>query len=160
MNLNRAIIVGRLVKDPETKMLPSGQQVANFSMATSRVYKDQTGQKQEKTEFHNIVIFGKMAETASLYLKKGALALIEGHIQTRSWQDASGVKKYRTEIIADSLQLGPRPQGQGQTAPLGAGYASQSIGKSKGQSSQEPIEDQDIPIIEENDTIDVKNIPF
>lgn len=158
MNFNKAIIVGRLVKDPETKMLPSGQQVANFSMATSRIYKDQMGQKQEKTEFHNIVIFGKMAETASLYLKKGSLALIEGHIQTRSWQDASGVKKYRTEIIADSLQLGPKPQGQ--TAPLGAGYSQPEAQPRPQQAPREQIEDQDIPIIEENDGIDVKNIPF
>ena len=160
MNLNRAILVGRLTKDPESRVMPSGQQVVNFGLATSRVYKDQTGQRQEKTEFHNIVIFGKMAETAALYLKKGSLALIEGHIQTRSWQDATGNKKYRTEIVADSLQLGPKAQNQGGPAPLTSGYAQNQVKQAEtGDQSSEPAE-QDIPIIEENDEIDVKNIPF
>jgi len=161
MNFNRAILVGRLTKDPETRVLPSGQQVVNFGLATSRVYKDQTGQRQEKTEFHNIVIFGKMAETASLYLKKGSLTLIEGHIQTRSWQDATGNKRYRTEIVADGLQLGPKPQNQGQPAPLTPGYSQDNqVKQPEVPAEQTPLADQDIPIIEENDEIDVKNIPF
>jgi single-strand DNA-binding protein len=162
MNLNRAILVGRLTKDPESRVMPSGQQVVNFGLATSRVYKDQTGQRQEKTEFHNIVIFGKMAETAALYLKKGSMALIEGHIQTRSWQDATGNKKYRTEIVADSLQLGPKAQNQGESAPLSSNY-SQNNHLKRPEAGDQPAEtsaDQDIPIIEENDEIDVKNIPF
>jgi single-strand DNA-binding protein len=166
MNLNRAILVGRLTKDPEARVLPSGQQLTSFGLATSRFYKDQSGQRQEKTEFHNIVIFGKMAETASLYLKKGSLALIEGRIQTRNWLDATGNKRYRTEIVAEGLQLGPRPQGQqNQTAPLSSGYSQAMPPEQTAPQTQQAQPTQqdaepEIPIIEENDTIDVKNIPF
>ena len=111
MNLNKAFVLGRLTNDPETRALPSGQPVANFSIATNRVWTDQGGSKQEAAEFHNIVVFGKLADVASRYLTKGALVLIEGRIQTRSWEDQSGTRKYRTEIIAEGLQLGPRAAG-------------------------------------------------
>lgn len=110
MYLNKAIIYGNLTRDPELKSLPSGIQVTSFSLATNRVWKDKDGNKQENVEYHNIVVFGRQAETSAQYLKKGSSALIEGRLQTRSW-DADGVKKYRTEIIADRVQFGPRSGG-------------------------------------------------
>lgn len=107
MYLNKAIIIGNLTRDPEQKALPSGIQVTSFGIATNRVYKDKDGNKQEQAEFHNIVVFGRQAETAGQYLKKGQSVLVEGRLQTRSWEQ-DGVKKYRTEIIASSIQFGPK----------------------------------------------------
>lgn len=151
MNLNKAILIGRLVSDPEIRSTPSGQSVCSFRMATNRTWSDsKTGQKQEKTEFHSIVLWGRLAEISSQYLTKGSLAYIEGRIQTRSWQDQSGVQKYRTEIVAERLQLGPR-QGQGNERPM-----------SSPASPKEPAKEE-IPIIEEEtkeEEIDVKDIPF
>ncbi len=108
MYLNKAILYGNLTRDPELRSLPSGIQVASFSVATNRVYKDKNGAKQEQTDFHNVVVFGRQAELVAQYLKKGSSALIEGRIQTRSWDDKDGQKKYRTEIVADRIQFGPR----------------------------------------------------
>lgn len=158
MNFNKVILVGRLTRDPEIKVLPSGQQVANFGLATDRFYTDKTsGQRQQKTEFHNIVMFGKLAEIASQYLKKGGLALIEGRLQTRDWQDAAGTKRYRTEIVAESMQMGPRTAQTQSGAPY---QKTASQPETTGAPARQTIPDQDIPIIEENDDIDVKNIPF
>ena len=110
MYLNKAIVYGNLTRDPELKSLPSGIKVTSFSVATNRVWKDKNGAKQESVDYHNIVLFSKLAELAAQYLKKGSSVLIEGRMQTRSWDDATG-KKYRTEIIADSMQFGPRAAG-------------------------------------------------
>ncbi len=103
MNLNKVFLVGRLTKDPQTKSLPSGQQVANFGLATDRFYFDKNKQKQQQTEFHNIVMFGKLAEIASQYLIKGSLVLIEGRLQTRSWQDSAGTKRSTTENVNERM---------------------------------------------------------
>lgn len=112
MYLNKVIIIGNLTRDPELKSLPSGIQVTNIGVATNRVWKDKEGNKQENTEFHNIVIFGRQAETTAQYLKKGSSVLVEGRLQTRNWEDKdTGKKVYRTEIIADSVQFGPRKDG-------------------------------------------------
>ncbi|MBX4215736.1 single-stranded DNA-binding protein [Candidatus Parcubacteria bacterium] len=108
MYLNKALIVGNLTRDPELKSLPSGSKVASFSLATNRVWKDASGTKQESTDFHNIVVFGRQAETVAQYLKKGQSALVEGRIQTRSWEGQDGKKNYRTEIVADRVQFGPK----------------------------------------------------
>ncbi|MBX4198156.1 single-stranded DNA-binding protein [Candidatus Parcubacteria bacterium] len=113
MYLNKAIVYGNLTRDPELKSLPSGMQVASFSVATNRVWKDKNGAKQESADFHNIVVFGRQAETASQYLKKGSSVLAEGRMQTRSWDGQDGQKKYRTEIVADRIQFGPRSGGAG-----------------------------------------------
>ena len=110
MYLNKAFVFGNLTRDPEVRSLPSGIQVTSFSVATNRVWKDKDGAKQESAEFHNIVVFGRQAETSAQYLKKGSSVLIEGRIQTRSWE-ADGTKKYRTEIVADRVQFGPRSAG-------------------------------------------------
>jgi single-strand DNA-binding protein len=121
MYFNRAIVIGNLTRDPEMKALPSGIQVTSFSVATNRVWKDKNGAKQENTDYHNVVVFGRQAETAAQYLKKGASVLVEGRMQTRSWDDkTSGEKKYRTEIVADRVQFGPRRDGAtGSGAPAG-----------------------------------------
>lgn len=118
MYLNKAIIVGNLTRDPELKTLPSGMKVASFSLATNRVWKDAAGAKKEAVDYHNIVVFGRQAETSAQFLKKGAQALIEGRLQTQSWDDASsGKKMYRTEIVADRVQFGRRSEGVASMAP-------------------------------------------
>ncbi len=117
MYLNKAILIGNLTRDPEVKSLPSGIKVTSFSVATNRVWKDKNGVKQENVDYHNIVVFGRQAEIVGQYLKKGSSCLVEGRMQTRSWDDASGVKKYRTEVIGDRIQFGPRPAGTGNYNP-------------------------------------------
>lgn len=146
MYLNKALVYGNLTRDPELKSLPSGTQVTTFSIATNRVWKDKDGAKQESPEFHNIVVFGRQAETVAQYLKKGSSALVEGRMQTRSWE-SDGIKKYRTEIVADRVQFGPRGGGGGASAP-----ASQSGGNNAPQAPsndieypEEDIKPEDIP---------------
>ena len=112
MYLNKAMIYGNLTRDPEMKSLPSGMQVTSFSIATNRVYMDRDGKKQENVDYHNITVFGKQAETSAKWLKKGSSAYVEGRLQTQSW-DKDGVKHYRTEIVADRIQFGPRADGGG-----------------------------------------------
>lgn len=107
MNLNQVTIIGRLTRDPEQKALPNGTAVSNFSVATSRTWKDKAGAKQEETEFHNCVAFGRTAEVIGQYLKKGQLVNVVGRLQTRNWEK-DGHKNYRTEIIVDQMQMGPK----------------------------------------------------
>jgi len=158
MNLNKVILVGRLTQDPQMRSLPSGQNVASFGLATDRFFTDKTGQKKQQADFHNIVLFGKLAEIASQYSTKGSLVLIEGRLQTRSWKDASGNQRWKTEIIAERLQLGPR-----------TGYSAERFDRSPekvtpptaGPAEEAPKEE--IPIIEEGEEegdIDVSKIPF
>lgn len=106
MYLNKAIIVGNVTKDPEMKALPSGIKVCNIGVATNRYYKNKEGTRQESVEYHNVVMFARLAEIAGQYLKKGSQVLVEGRLQTRSWDGQDGQKKYRTEIVAESMQLG------------------------------------------------------
>src|SRR4030067_1619216 len=102
MYLNKALVIGNLTRDPESRALPSGVQVATFSVATNRVWKDKNGAKQESADFHNVVVFGRQAETVAQYMKKGSSILVEGRMQTRSWEDkTSGGKKHATRVIAD-----------------------------------------------------------
>ena len=107
MDYNKAIISGRLTRDPELRTLPSGQHVCEFTVATNRVYTDASGTKQEETEFHNVVAWGKQADIIHQYAKKGTMILLDGRLKTRSW-DKDGVKHYKTEIIVDSFRLGPK----------------------------------------------------
>lgn len=105
-SVNKAIIVGHLGRDPETRYLPSGEAVTNVSIATSESWKDKaTGEKQERTEWHRVGFFGRLAEVAGEYLKKGSLVYVEGSIQTRKWTDKEGVERFTTEIRADRLQM-------------------------------------------------------
>lgn len=115
MYINKAILYGNLTRDPEVRSLPSGIQVAEIGVATNRVWKDKNGAKQESTEFHNVVSFGKQAELIAQYLRKGSPIFVEGRIQTRSWDGQDGAKKYRTEIVVDNFQFGPKSGGPGST---------------------------------------------
>ena len=112
MNFNKAIIVGNVTKDPEIRTTPSGQNVASVGVATNRVWNTNSGEKQEKTEFHNVVAWGKLAEICGQYLTKGQLVLFEGRIETRSWDGQDGVKRYKTQIVAENMQMGPRVRSQ------------------------------------------------
>ncbi len=113
MYINKAILIGNLTRDPEKRALPNGTVVTSLSLATNRVWKDKDGNKQESTDYHNVVVFGRPAETAAQYLKKGQSVYVEGRIQTRSWDDKDGSKKYRTEIVADTVQFGAKAGGTG-----------------------------------------------
>lgn len=137
--INKAILVGRLGKDPEIRYTPSGTAIANFTMATSENYKDKDGQKQERTEWHRIVAFGKLAEICGEYLAKGKQVYIEGRIQTRSWDDKDGNKKYMTEIVANTMQMLGKPE---DTSALGGGQT--TIGENTANPEPSPV-DEDVP---------------
>ena len=148
MYLNKAFLYGNLTRDPEVRALPSGQQVATFGLATNRTYKDRNGQKQEATEFHNIVAFGKPAEIIAQYIKKGRPLFVEGRIQTRSWDDKeTGKKNYRTEIVVDNFQFGDGGRGGGAGGEYGSGAPSASAPKESEeiQYPDEEINPEDIP---------------
>lgn len=114
MFINKAMVFGNLTRDPEMKALPSGMNVTSMSIATNRKFKDRDGKDQEQVEYHNIVVFGKQAESTAKYLKKGSSAYVEGRLQTRSW-DKDGQKQYRTELVAERVQFGPKKAGDGNT---------------------------------------------
>jgi single-strand DNA-binding protein len=141
MNLNKVFLIGRLTKDPEMKNLPSGKSLCQISIATDRFYTDKDGNKKQETEFHNVILFGRLAEIASQYLKKGSLVFIEGRLRTRNWEDESGNKKLRTEIIAERMQLGPKAAPKEELPPI-------------------EEEKEEIPIIEEEEEINIDDIPF
>ncbi len=151
MYLNKAIIIGNLTRDPELKSLPSGIRVASFSVATNRVWKDKNGVKQENVDYHNVVVFGRQAEIVGQYLKKGGSVLVEGRMQTRSWDDAAGVKKYRTEIIVDRIQFGPRPS----NAP-GASYSPAEAGAPAEDDHKKAMDTIEYP----EEEINPEDIPF
>jgi single-strand DNA-binding protein len=144
--VNKVILVGRLGKDPEIRSLPSGTSVAKFSLATDERFTDKAGEKQERTEWHNVVAWGKLAEICGQYLRKGKLVYIEGSIRTDSWDDKeSGQKKYRTEIIANTMQMldkkGDDEGGGGYSG--GGGYAKKSTGGGAASGRGPEIEDDD-----------------
>lgn len=150
MYFNKAIIIGNLTRDPELRSLPSGVQVATIGVATNRVWKDKDGNKKEDVQFHNVVVFGRQAETTAQYLRKGASVLVEGRMQTRSWDATDGTKKYRTEIVADKIQFGPR------VGVPTAGAASAEASASQSKQEAPPVDTIEYP--EEN--INVDDIPF
>ncbi len=149
MYLNKVLLYGNLTRDPELKALPSGSQVANFGMATNRTFKDKNGQKQETTEFHNVVAFGRTAEVIAQYCKKGRPIYVEGRLQTRAWDDKeTGKKNYRTEIIVDTFQFGAdggKAAGTGYAA--GASHDEQPAPSEEGEIKypDEEINPEDIP---------------
>lgn len=146
MYLNKALIVGNLTRDPELRALPSGANVCTFSVATNRVWYDKDRNKQEATEYHNIVVFGRQAETCGQYLKKGSGVLVEGRLQTRSW-DKDGQKQYRTEIVADRVQFGARSGGVSTQEAKGDAQPSDNAGEGDGaiEYPTEEISPDDIP---------------
>jgi single-strand DNA-binding protein len=143
-SVNKAIIIGNLGRDPELRTTPSGKSVTSFSVATTSRWKNQSGENQESTEWHNIVLWGRQAEVAKEYLSKGSSVYIEGRIQTRSYQDKDGVQRYRTEIIGQAMQfLGSRSGG-------GGGGASSDYTPPSPPAGDEPpydnnVEDDDLP---------------
>jgi len=137
MNINHATVVGRLTRDPELKALPSGMKVANFSIATSYTYKDKEDKKVETVEYHNIVFFGRVAEVCGQYLKKGQICGVLGRLQTRTWEK-DGVKHYRTEIIGDKMDMGPKVEGAKSSEPK------EQHGE-EARTDQEGIDPNDIP---------------
>ena len=143
------MLIGNLTRDPELRSLPSGIKVCSFSLATNRVWKDKNGARQESADYHNVVVFGRQAETVAQYMKKGNSILVEGRMQTRSWDDKnSGEKKYRTEVVADRTQFGPKGAGGG-----GVPSAGSSSAQPKGEAPEmdtieypeEDINPEDIP---------------
>lgn len=154
MNLNKVFILGNLTRDPELRQTPSGQNVATFGVATNRIWGSPTG-KQTQTEFHNIVVWGRLAEIAHQYLAKGRLVLVEGRLNTRTWQDQqTGQKRSRTEIVAETMQLGPRP----------AMAVNQPQAQAPSAPQQEVLPEVQLEEFNEapatNEEIKVENIPF
>ncbi len=154
MTVNKAILIGRLGKDPETRYMTNGEAVTNVSLATSENYKDKSGEKQERTEWHNLVMYRRLAEIAGEYLKKGSLIYVEGRIQTRKWQDKEGKDRYTTEIIVNEMKmLGSKSGGSGgsfevvedQSAPTPARSAPASKPSAPAAKSNFDNFDDDIP---------------
>jgi single-strand DNA-binding protein len=181
MNLNKIFVLGNVTRDPEVRSLPSGQQVTNFSIATNRFYTSGAGEKKQEVEFHNVVCFGKLADISARYLNKGSLVLVEGRIKTRNWVNTAGVKQYKTEIIAETMQLGPKGAGM-PSSGSNSNYGKSSSRSPEAVGSSDYPKQEEIPVIEENytpqanddseeqksvsfqgdaaDEIDVKDIPF
>lgn len=163
MNVNKVILVGRLTRDPEVRSTPSGQQVASLSIATNSFWTDKSGTRQERTEFHNVVLWGRLAEIAGQYLTKGQECYVEGRLQTRAFTGKDGVERKTTEVVAEGMQLGNRPGGQGGGAPrsMGAG-ASTGAGFAGGQaaSAQSKEEIPTINLDDEGGDIRIEDVPF
>lgn len=154
MSVNKAILVGRLGRDPETRYTSGGQAVANFTMATDETFKDRTGERQKRTEWHRVVLWGKLAEIAQQYLKKGTLVYIEGRIQTRQWEDKrDGQKKTSTEIVANVMRMlggrGDNASAAGAAPGAGPGRAADEfegpMAQDEGGGAGSEISDEDIP---------------
>ena len=157
MNINKVMIYGNLTRDPELRQLPSGTNVANLGIATNRYYNNQQGERVEEVEYHNVVLFGRLADLTQQYLNKGSGAYIEGRLRTSSWDDKeTGQKRYRTEIIGEQMQFGPRRDGGtsgqegGQSAPQPQATPSSSA------QPQQPPKTPDYP----EATINPDDIPF
>ncbi|MDO8466943.1 MAG: single-stranded DNA-binding protein [bacterium] len=153
MNLNKVFILGRLTADPILRSTPGGQQVASFSLATNRYWTDKAGQKKEEVEYHNIVVWGRSAEIAGKFLTRGGLALVEGRLQTRKWQDKQGQNRSTTEIIADRIELGPRSGGVGSSGKPMESANSADVRPPAG--GAEPI-----PTIQIDEDIKMEDLPF
>ncbi|OGZ46007.1 MAG: hypothetical protein A3J54_02145 [Candidatus Ryanbacteria bacterium RIFCSPHIGHO2_02_FULL_45_13b] len=154
MNVNKVLLIGNLTRDPEMRSLPSGQPVVNFGVATNRVWRDKEGQKQQQADFHNVVAFGKLAETVNQYMKKGNMIYVEGRLTTRNWDAQDGTKKSRTEIVAETVQFGPRSAG-GQ----GGNYA--QSGSNLSHQTQQSSQQEDVATVEyPEDDVNPNEIPF
>lgn len=157
MNVNKAIIIGRLVRDPEVRTTQSGQSVTSISLATNRVWKDNNGQKQEQTEFHNVVLWGRLAEIAGQYLTKGQECYIEGRLQTRTYTGKDNIERKTTEIVAENMQLGSRPSGNSSSS-----YNSSNTHNPQNNQNK-AVKEEEIPTInldDEQDEIKIEDVPF
>ncbi|MFH1405541.1 MAG: single-stranded DNA-binding protein [Patescibacteria group bacterium] len=148
-SLNRATIIGNLTRDPETKQIPSGQTVSTFGVATNRAWKDPSGNKQEQTEFHDVVAWGKLAEICQQYLTKGKKVYVEGRLQTRNWEGQDGVKRYKTEIIIENMIM---------LSSAGGNFSETK--QFQNNSTPPPPAPVDDPSVQVNDEIRVDDIPF
>lgn len=165
MALNKVLLIGNLTRDPELRSTPSGQSVANFGLATNRVWKDpQTGERREAAEFHNIVMWRRLAEIAGQYLRKGSKIFVEGRLQTRSWQDQNGNKRYTTEIVAENMQmLDRKPQGTTPFQPSASQAPAQPQTAPPAGGQPAPPQPEEIPTIqidENQDEVKIEDIPF
>ncbi len=156
MNLNKVFILGRVTADPQLRTTTGGQSVSSFSIATNRVWTDKAGAKHEDTEFHNVVVWGRQAEIATQFLTKGAMVLVEGRLQTRSWTDKQGGARKSTEIICERLQLGPRAQGTGPRTDSG------SVRATAGNPAPKQAATEEIPTIniDEGEEVKPEDLPF
>lgn len=156
MNLNKVIIVGRVTADPELRTIASGTHVISFSIATNRNWTDKDGQKKEETEFHNIVAWGRQADIINQFSKKGSLLMVEGRLQTRSWEGKDGQTRRTTEVIVERVQLGPRPAGS-------AGLPKETE-KDENESENKnptPEKESEMPVINlDSDDIKPEDLPF
>jgi single-strand DNA-binding protein len=150
MDLNKVMFIGNVVRDPELRTTPSGQSVASFSIATNLVWKDKNGQQQKKAEFHNIVAWRRLGEIVGQYVKKGSKIYLEGRLQNRSWDDQNGIKRYRTEIIADNMILLDKAGSTGNSQPY--------TNKPSEPSFEETAQPSPAPVAEEE--INIEDIPF
>jgi single-strand DNA-binding protein len=157
MDLNKVILVGRLTADPQMRTTPGGQAVTTIGVATGRTWTDKNNQRQEETEFHNVVLWGRQAEIAGQYLKKGTMVLIEGRIKTRTWTDKNNQQRRTTEIMSERMQLGPKPMGQGG----GSSAPNFQSGPSSAPATDKAAEEE-IPVISLDDEAEIKpeEIPF
>jgi len=145
MSVNKVILIGRLGNNPEIRYTNTGTAVANFNLATSENWNDKSGQRQERTEWHRVVVWGKLAELCEKYLSKGRQAFVEGRLQTRSWDDKDGNKRYTTEIVASTIQfLGSNAQA-GAHAGAGAGMSDQGPGPEMGMPQESSFTEDEIP---------------
>lgn len=152
MNFNKAIVIGRVTKDPEIRTTPNGQSVASLSVATNRVWNSNSGEKQEKTEFHNIVAWGKLAEICGQYLTKGQEVMFEGRLETRTWEGQDGQKRSRTEIIAENMQMGSKSRGGQETS--GGSYSKPAP------SNHAPVNESQPSEMPDEEEIKIEDIPF
>jgi len=158
MNVNKVILVGRLTRDPEIRTTPTGQSVATIGMATNNFWTDKGGQKQEKTEFHTVILWGRQAEIAGQYLTKGQELFVEGRLQTREYAAKDGSQRRVTEVVGENMQLGSRTQGStaGGSTPRSQSNASAS------NRNAAPVQEEEIPTINLDDEKEIKieDVPF
>ncbi|MFH1142271.1 MAG: single-stranded DNA-binding protein [Candidatus Uhrbacteria bacterium] len=150
-SLNKVMIIGNLTRDPELKQIPSGQSVCSFGVATNRVWNDKQGQKQEQVEFHNVVVWARLAEICAQYLAKGRKVYIDGRLQTRDWEGQDGVRRYRTEIVAENMIMLDRAG----AAPSTDGFSSPTPAP-----TSQPAPPASEPAVYIDDEIKVEDIPF
>ena len=158
MNVNKVILVGRLTRDPEVRNTNSGQTVASISIATNRFWKDKNGQKQDQTEFHNVVLWGRLGEIAGQYLTKGAETFIEGRLQTRKYTAKDGTERRVTEVVAENMQLGSRAQGNSANSSFKPYNKPVVPVENTSQSKEEEI--PTINLDEEQDEVKIEDVPF
>ncbi len=164
MNVNKATIVGRLTRDPEVRTTTGGQSVTSIALATNRTWKGNDGEKKDETEYHNVVLWGRLAEIAGQYLTKGQECYIDGRLQTRTYTGKDGIERRTTEIVAENMQMGSRAGaggGGGMGAPMGAAAAAPAAAAPAAAATKE-ISQEDIPTInlEDEDEVKIEDVPF